>query len=54
MKDKSCPTCHSTDITQCYMAFSGDKYECLACGKMWGWYYDRNKPENKLKSDPHN
>ena len=53
-KDKSCPCCRSVDITHSYMYAAGDKYECKSCGKMWGWYYDRNRPENRLKSDPYN
>lgn len=53
-KEKNCPCCYSKDITQTYIYGHGDKYECSNCGKMWGWYYDRNKPENKTKSDPYN
>lgn len=51
MKDETCPVCYSKNITQKYMFASGDAYECLNCGKMWGWHYDRNKPENRNKSE---
>jgi uncharacterized Zn finger protein len=54
MKDTYCPSCYSRDITQKYIYASGDAYECMHCGKMWGWYYDRNKPENKYTPDPFN
>lgn len=52
-KDKNCPACRSKDIIQSYIYAHGDKYECKNCGKLWGWYYDRNKPENKNKTEPY-
>lgn len=54
MKDSKCPCCGSKSIVHSYMYAAGDKYECLDCTKMWGWYYDRNLTENKFKSDPNN
>lgn len=48
---KTCPRCHSRDVyTTCVLY--DEKNECRRCGKLWGWYYDRNKPENKFKPRP--
>lgn len=50
--DTNCPKCYSKNITMKYYYASGRAYECESCNKLWGWYYDRNLPENKFKTDP--
>ena len=50
--DKNCPKCHSKEIIMKYYYGAGRAYECKNCIHLWGWYYDRNKLENRLKSNP--
>lgn len=50
--DTNCPSCRSKNIFFTYYVGAGRAYTCRDCPKLWGWYYDRNKPENKFKSDP--
>lgn len=52
--DKECPKCHNKSISMKYYIGAGRAYECNKCHKMWGWYYDRNLPENKNKPNPDN
>ena len=49
---KTCPKCHGHNIYTSHMYGAGDKNECRHCGHLWGWYYDRNNPENKMKPSP--
>lgn len=47
-----CPGCRSDDTYTRHIYGHGNAHECNQCGRMWGWYYDRNLPENKMKSMP--
>lgn len=49
---KTCPKCRSRKVYTRHMYGAGDNNECRECGHLWGWYYDRNKPENKFKTNP--
>ena len=50
--DRSCPKCYGKNITMKYYIAAGRAYDCKKCKNLWGWYYDRNLPENKHKTDP--